>query len=318
MADAKISALTSLSVPALDEVLAAVDVSGSPDSVKLLLNYLLAMDGSVPGGRLTLTTGVPVTTSDVTAAGTLYYAPYIHNRIRIYDGTRWRLYNFSELSLSLTLTSGKPYDIFVYDNSGTLTLEALVWTNDTTRATAITKQDGVDVKTGATTRLFLGTIYASGTNTTEDSKLKRFVSNRYNRVLRTAFVTDATVSWNYSTATYRQKNAAAANQFDAVFCEANILVDLADVACVTSSAGSITVANGIGVSSTSSNSAQLRGFNVFSSTLGISQTIATYKGYPGTGRFYFAELEWSTATPTTTWYGTVSEIVTGLTGSLMA
>src|SRR5437016_1613615 len=119
---------------------------------------LMALGGFIPGGRLTLTTAVPVTTADVTGAGTLYYTPYLHDRIRIYDGTRWQYYVFAELSLSLTLTNAKLYDVFVYDNSGTLTLElSAAWTNNTTRSDALGTQDSVQVKNSAKTRLWLGT-----------------------------------------------------------------------------------------------------------------------------------------------------------------
>ncbi len=48
------------------------------------------------------------------------------------------------------------------DSSGTPTLEALVWTNDTTRATALVRQDGVWSKTGALTRRYLGTVRVDG------------------------------------------------------------------------------------------------------------------------------------------------------------
>ena len=134
--------------------------------------------------RLTLTSGLSVTTADVTAAGTLYLTPHVGNRIRIYDGTRWNEYQTAEVSLALTLTSGFNYDVFAYDSGGTVTLETLVWTNDTTRATALTTQDGVLVKSGATTRLYLGTVRASAANQTEDSAAKRFCWNMYGRVPR--------------------------------------------------------------------------------------------------------------------------------------
>lgn len=171
----------------------------------------LPMDIGLCEGRLTLTSGTAVTTADVTAAGTLYFTPYKGNRVALYDGTNWALYTFTEKSLALTLTSGKPYDIWLYNNAGTLTLESLVWTNDTTRATALVLQDGVYVKTGATTRRYLGTIYASGANTTEDSFAKRYVWNYAQRRPRPMRVIEATNSWSYGTATVRQANAAAAN-----------------------------------------------------------------------------------------------------------
>src|SRR3972149_4572660 len=178
------------------------------------------------GGRLTLTSNVPVTISNVTGAATLYYTPYISDRVTLYDGTRWSIYNFTERSLSLSgLAKFQAYDIFIYDNSGTLTLESLAWktvtaTNNPTagtnkginvsnttgvvvgnmvtirdgtnaeieevtavvantsitvrildnsyttptigypsRATALTYQNGVALKSGATTRRYLGSLF---------------------------------------------------------------------------------------------------------------------------------------------------------------
>lgn len=44
-------------------------------------------------GRLTLTTGAPVTTTDVLAAETVFYKPYKGNRVALYDGSsKWKLY----------------------------------------------------------------------------------------------------------------------------------------------------------------------------------------------------------------------------------
>jgi hypothetical protein len=54
-----------------------------------------------PGGRLTLTSGVPVMTADVAAATTIYYTPYAGNSIPIYNGTVFVPYAFAELSLAL-------------------------------------------------------------------------------------------------------------------------------------------------------------------------------------------------------------------------
>lgn len=294
---------TEMSVPDLDDLQELCDdPSGTPAGTKVKLRRILALIGFEPGGRLTLTSGLPVTTGDVTAAGTLYYAPYKHNRIRVYDGTRWQVYTFAELSLALTLTSGKPYDIFVYDNAGTLTLEALVWTNDTTRATALTKQDGVYVKTGATTRLYLGTIYSSGSNTTEDSAAKRFVWNMFNRIRRTLQVLEATDSWNYSTATIRQANGSTANQLDYIVGLNEDGVDaVAQVAVTTSTSTPRSMTVGVGVDSTTVISGLMaRGTTISGNTLTMT---ASYRGTPGVGRHYLAWLEYGAGTDTQTWYG---------------
>lgn len=161
----------------------------------------------VPGGRLTTESGVPVSTGDRTAQGTIYYTPYTHNQIHLYTGAVWRLYSFTEPSLALSsLTSGRNYDVFLYDNSGTLTLElSAAWTNDTTRADALTTQDGVLVKSGATTRRYLGTIRTTGTTTTEDSATTRFVWNLCNREPRTNASSNAT-SHTYTTGAVREWN----------------------------------------------------------------------------------------------------------------
>jgi hypothetical protein len=67
------------------------------------------VSGSVPlaglcNGRLTLSSGVPVPTSDITAATTVYFAPYGGNQVSLYDGSQWNIHSGSEISLKLTDT----------------------------------------------------------------------------------------------------------------------------------------------------------------------------------------------------------------------
>lgn len=167
------------------------------------------MRGLIPGGLLTTESGVPVSTSDRTAQSTIYYTPFRHDQIALWDGAKWRPYTFTETSLALSgLTSGKPYDVFGYVSSGVLALELLVWTDDTTRATAVTLQDGRYCKSGDKTRLLLGTIYTTATTTTEDSEAKRYVCNVYNAVPRRILsAISATYSHTYTTGTWREWNA---------------------------------------------------------------------------------------------------------------
>jgi len=171
------------------------------------LKYALA-PYHVCQGRLTLTTGVPVTTADVTAAATLYFTPYAGNAVGLFDGTYWDILAFSELSLDISgYTASKPYDIWIYNNSGTPTLDSTVWTNATTRATALTTQDGIYVKTGAVDRRYLGTIYINSSGgQTDDAATKRCVFNCYNRKARHLRVSEFTAH-NYETGTWRSWNA---------------------------------------------------------------------------------------------------------------
>lgn len=270
--------------------------------------------------RLTLTSGTPVTTSDVTGATTIYCTPYNGNRIALYDGTNWQLRSSAEFSLALgTLTSGKPYDVFCYDNAGVPTLEFLVWTNDTTRATALVYQDGVLSKTGALTRRYMGTFYTTATTTTEDSAAKRFLWNYYNRVVRKARVAEATVSWNYTTNTLRQANANTANQLDFVRGVDEDAVRATVVVQVTNTTTNVTLIAAIGLDSTTALAADCFYPVTYSGTLNyLVACNANYSGIPGLGRHTLVWLEQSSAGGgTTTWYGTGNGKA-GIEGSLLA
>ena len=211
MADAKLTALAALANPTSDDLIYVVDdAGGTPVSKKATLGSGL-MSYGVCQGRLTLTTAVPVTTADVTGTATLYYTPYVGDQIGLYNASgTWSLLAFTEKNLSLGgYTASKPYDIFAYDNAGTLALESLIWTDGTTRATALTTQNGILVKTGATTRRYIGTIYINSTGgQTEDTDLQRYVWNFYNQEFRKlkddysathTYTTDAWRAWNNST-----------------------------------------------------------------------------------------------------------------------
>jgi hypothetical protein len=199
---------------------------------------LVGVDPSLCQGRLTLSDGVPVPTTDQTAAPGFFWTPCRGNRVSLYTGSRWRSYAFSQSSINLTTarttfatvtgntTSGSPivtnlsaalshvgmpmvsaaipartniktvdsstqvtltanagstatgttitafnvvYDVFLYDSGGTPTLEILAWTGNTTRATALTTQDGVLVKSGDASRRSLGTVRPTAPNCTSAS-----------------------------------------------------------------------------------------------------------------------------------------------------
>jgi hypothetical protein len=246
-------------------------------------------------GRLTLTTALPVTTADVSGATTLYFTPYAGNQIATYSGAAWTLSTFTEKSLSLAgLTADSNYDIFIVD--GTLALEALIWTNATTRATALVLQDGVLVKSGATTRRYLGTIRinASG-GQCEDTLLKRYVWNYYNRKERPLQVFDSTDSWSYAVATtWRQARATAGNKVEYVCGFSEDLVAARVQAGMTTGTANQSGTVGIGVDATATNSAQTFTEMYNSATNnGTSIQHAQYRGFPGIGYHYLAWLEYT-------------------------
>lgn len=172
-----------------------------------------------PPGRLSLVSGTPVLSSTVSSAATLYYVPYLGNVIWLYSGTLWEQFEITERSISLSgTTASRPHDVFIYSNSGTPTLELTAWTNDTTRATNLAFQDGRYVRSGATTRLYLGTIYVNASNQC-DFILGGVAAggtagviglwNMYNRSPWATFSGDSTNTWTYTdTANWRAANAS--------------------------------------------------------------------------------------------------------------
>jgi len=95
-------------------------------------NAEMAIQAVTPGGRLTTESGVPVSTSDRTAQSTLYYTPYVHNIINLWDGSQWKPITFSEDTLALgTLTADRCHNVFAFLNAGALDLEIYQWPQST-------------------------------------------------------------------------------------------------------------------------------------------------------------------------------------------
>jgi hypothetical protein len=260
--------------------------------------------GHAVHGRLTLESGVPVSTTDQTGKTTVYFTPYRGNQIDLWDGSAWTRYTFTETSLALgTITSGKNYDVFGYQSSGTLTLEMLAWTNDTARATAVTLQDGRYCKSGDKTRLFLGTFRTTSTTTTEDSAGgsvtqvggKRFLWNYYNRTRRFFGVFDSTSSWSYTTAAWRQANNTAANKIEYVCGMQESIVEGVLCANVNQSTNSTVGLVAIGLDSTTATSG-LVAEAINSNTAAVNQAMTVpYYQNALLGYHYLAWLEYGYA-----------------------
>jgi hypothetical protein len=190
-----------------DQYLYEQALGGDAQSIASAVAFRQLGIAAVAQGRLTLETGVPVSTTDQTAKTTLYYTPYTGDYVALYDTglTRWDLYQFTERSLSLSgLAANTNYDLFLWNNSGTLTLEAVAWSNSgagtSTRASSISQLEGIWVK-NSDKRRYLGTIRTTATTgQCEDSKTRRFVFNAANVVSRVlAKYYTAAVSWTSNT-----------------------------------------------------------------------------------------------------------------------
>lgn len=167
--------------------------------------------------RISGSSSETVPSSDVGSASTIYLHPHRGNRITLYNSTtgEWELcYLASAASLALSgLTSGKNYDVFAYLDHARVKMElGPAWTDDTNRsATTITRTDGVYTKSTDQTRLYLGTIRATGASTTQDAASARYIFNYFNQEPRNITVTSPS-SASYNSATIRQWGASSANQ----------------------------------------------------------------------------------------------------------
>jgi hypothetical protein len=288
---------------------------GAPSSLTL---------NNIVDGRITLTSGLPVTTSNVTAATTIYFTPYLGNNISLYDGsTMWETLTFTELSIAVPGTTSTMYDLFSYNNAGTAALETQTWTNDTTRAVGLSLQDGVYVKSSDSTRRYLGSFRTTAVSgQTEDSVTKRYVWNYYNRVMRSMTAIESTANWAYSVNAFRQANANTANQLDMIIGVSedaiNAIVSIQAINSTTTSRG---VALGIGLDSTTVNSATVaRNDATTISFYGKPQ--CEFNNLIAVGRHRLVWLERGAGADSQTWYGTVDAnghpCQAGITGQILA
>ena len=201
----------------------------------------LFVEQMLPGGRLTVASGVCVPVTDQVAQTTIYYAPCGSEWVPIYDGTNMTLHQFTSsntdtVGLSLVLTSfwssNSLYDAYVFMHSGSPTLcTPTAWTNSTTRSTGLAVFKGVVVNassftcvinvagsaTGFTCAQFqctyVGTFLAGASSGTIDLKFGTAASNcgaavlsvfnAYNRRNTRATVSDTTASWTYTGSAWR-------------------------------------------------------------------------------------------------------------------
>ncbi len=214
------------------------------------------------------------------------------------------------MTLSLSgLTANKNFDVFCYSNSGTPTLESLIWTDDSNRATALVLQDGIYVKSGATTRRYLGSFRTTGTTgqtevsgflftpAANGTESKVFVWNAQNRVPFGTGCSDNTDSWTHP----NNSTWAASNGSNTM--RVSFLVGLAGdlftarygqrIGNGASTAGYC----GIGVSSTSVNKS-IPGYV----SVGQISVAAHWQGNPALGFSYLQALT-NSAGGTSTFYG---------------
>lgn len=277
---------------------------------------------SIPQGRLTLTTGTPVMTSNATAQTTVYYTPYAGRFVPLYDGTSWTMTDIGgELSQATTDATKSPaagttnsnYDLFVWNDSGTYRCtRGPAWSSDTARGTGagtteLERVTGIYVNKIAITNgpaaqrgTYVGTIRTNGTSTVDyifgalaaGGTAGSFgVWNMYNRVNVATMVRDSTDSWTYSTTAWRAANGSSTYRVSYVcgLAEDNVAATYQVVgnADVLGNAQ----ASGIGVDSTTAFS----GATGFYNQTGASGHFGRYEGLPGLGFHFVSAIEYRAA-----------------------
>lgn len=273
--------------------------------------------------RLSGVTATPVMTADSTALATIFLCQYKGNHLSLFDGVNWQdAAPASEVSLAVTgRTTDLPFDIFAFLSAGVVTLEFLNWSSATVRATGLTRLDGVLVKSGDSTRRYLGSCRARSATTFhwvragDDLPCKLDLFNCDNTVDVNFTLRALVNTWAYTIATWRQAQASVNYQVD-------IMVGLQEESLeaslmVSSRNSTISIAREVGIGFDST--------TAFTGTTGettnevasiTAHAVARVAHQPTIGRHFYAWLEISTATGTCTWVGDdgALRIQSGMTG----
>lgn len=277
-----------------------------------------------PGGRLTLTTAVPVMTSTVSAATTVYYTPYLHRYVPLYDGTSYAMHDVGgELSQATTdstkspaaVTTNSNYDLFVWlDGTTYRCTRGPAWSSATARGTGagtteLERVKGVWLNKVAITNgpaanrgTYVGTIRSNGSSQIDfnlgaaaagGTAALIYVVNAYNQVVAQPVVVDTTATWAYGTASYRSSNNSAGNRISYIDPLGAEFIEAQFTQRVTVGA-TVAALTGIGVDSTTAATGTVGFFyDVFDGL----QT-AFYHGVPGLGQHYLQALEYASASAT--------------------
>lgn len=226
-------------VCAAGDVLVIVNETGAGGRWRVLQHVAAApLIMAQPGGRLTLASATPVMTATATAQTTVYYSPFVHRFVPIYNGTSFALHDVGgELSQATTDSTKSPaaattnsnYDVFVWlDGTTYRATRGPAWSSGTARGTGagtteLERVNGIWVNKIAITNgpaarrgTYVGTIRTNGSSQVDFNLSGTAAAggtagdiglwNAYNASPWAALVMDSTDSWSYTTATIRPSN----------------------------------------------------------------------------------------------------------------
>lgn len=182
------------------------------------------------------------------------------------------------VAITFKIPASTPVDIFGYESDNVLKLSMVMWTNATTRATALTTQDGVYVRTGYVSQRYLGTVATTATAGQTELSFggaaaggtagNILVWNAYNRVDMGATVRDTTDSWTLASDAIQAANNSTGMRVNFVQGLAEDLVE-ADYGCVgVTDSGVGSLSAGVGFDSVSAFTGRASG--AFGSTINVA------------------------------------------------
>lgn len=283
-----------------------------------------------PTGRLTLMSGTPVLTGNVSGAATIYYTPYLGNVVPLTDGLNFWQAKFSELSQALADTTKSPaaavansnYDIFVWlDGSTIRATRGPTWTSDASRGTGIgttelilsngfyVNKNAISNGPNASRGIYVGSIRTNASATVDfvfggsaagGSPASFGVWNYFNRARVAATISDSTASWSYNTNAWRAANNSTNNR--ASFICGMPEDAMSAYAVAVANPNSAPAAIGVGVNSTTAPSAiaSIQQVGVVTYT---GSSAAIYNSIASFGWQFIQQLENGSGSVDTTWFG---------------
>jgi hypothetical protein len=239
---------------------------------------------------------------------TIYAGPTTIGKNQTWDNGSGVLTNsvLTQVSLSLgSLTSASSYSLFEYNNSGTWTLEADVWSGINTPLTYGSDAAGRLTKSGSTNKLLIAEFYLSGTGTVYNWTGERDLVNIYNKIPVAVSAQVPTASWSYTSSAWRGSDANTTNgQGRISFFESSIpsAISVQFSQALSLAATNAGVYNAIGLNSSTSPTSSIAAAQSSSGTYLLTNS-TNYSGTPSTGYNYLQAMEYAITNGSNTIYG---------------
>lgn len=302
----------------------------------------------VPSSRLSLVYGLPAPSSDVAMSTSVYVVACAGNVVPVFDGSA---FVGMEIPASTAIPldaasghtgyhqSGKNFDVFAFVAGGVIGFgTGPAWGSDTARTGGtsdleylngqIVNSDSVQIRYGsgsadlvtvpAQQATYLGSFRATQDGVATDTKLKRLLFNPYNLVQREFSSLSTTSTYVYNTTSYRIVEGDSTRKVEMLFGLPGVMVEaVATNSALNSNASPSLNRVKIGVDSTTVADPLSLGGNLHCPQNLLVQLHCFYRGMPGEGYHFMAQLEYGGGLADTTWYA-YSDARGGLKGSFLS